>query len=312
MHIPDGFLSAPVWGAMSAVSAGAVGVAVKRSSRALDLERVPLMGVAAAFIFAAQMINFPVMAGVSGHLLGACLAAILLGLWPAILVMTTVFVVQCLMFQDGGITALGANLFNMGVVGAFLGHGLFHALRRVLPGHAAPAFIAAWVSVMAGALATAAQLWASGIAAVVFPAMLGIHALIGIGEGMITVAALGLVLGTRPDLLEEKPARDPGAWVLGAVIVAVGIAALLSPWASAWPDGLERVAEQLGFGARAAGEPAIAAPLPDYAVPALGQSGMSTAAAGVIGTLLVFGAGYGWRYTRTRARARAGARSRAL
>jgi cobalt/nickel transport system permease protein len=205
MHIPDGFLSAPVWGTMSVVSAGSVSLAVRRANRTLAPERIPLMGVTAAFVFAAQMINFPIAGGTSGHLMGACLAAILLGVWPAILVMTTVFVVQCLVFQDGGITALGANLFNMGVLGAALGGGIYGTWRHVTRGNPTiPAFVAAWISVMAGALATAAQLWASGIAPVVFPAMLGVHALIGIGEGLITVAALNLVQRTRPGLLEAE------------------------------------------------------------------------------------------------------------
>jgi cobalt/nickel transport system permease protein len=204
MHIPDGYLIPRVWGTMDLVSAGAVGLAVRRANRSLPPERVPLMGVTAAFIFAAQMINFPVASGTSGHLLGACLAAILLGTGPAILVMTTVFVVQCLVFQDGGITALGANLFNMGLVGTTLGAGLYHALRRLTRGSAAAAFGAAWVSVMAGALATSVELWASGIPAVVFPAMLGVHTLIGIGEGLITVAALNLVERTRPAIMEKQ------------------------------------------------------------------------------------------------------------
>jgi cobalt/nickel transport system permease protein len=204
MHIPDGYLIPRVWGTLDLVSAGTVAMAVRRANRSLAPERIPLMGVTAAFVFAAQMINFPVAGGTSGHLLGACLAGILLGPWAAILVMTTVFGVQCLVFQDGGITALGANLFNMGVLGAVLGSGIYAVLRRLTPGDALPAFAAAWGSVMAGALATAAELWASGIAAVVFPAMLGVHALIGIGEGLITVAALNLVARTRPAVLEKS------------------------------------------------------------------------------------------------------------
>lgn len=206
MHIPDGYLSLPVWGTLDVVSVGTVGLAVRRVNRSLTPERIPLMGVTAAFIFAAQMINFPVAVGTSGHLLGACLAGILLGPWAAILVMTTVFGVQCLLLQDGGLLALGANLFNMGVLGAVLGSGLYAALRRVAPGAAWPAVAAAWVSVMAGALATAIELWVSGAgsAAVLFPAMLGVHALIGIGEGAITLAALNLVMRTRPAVLERR------------------------------------------------------------------------------------------------------------
>jgi cobalt/nickel transport system permease protein len=203
MHIPDGYLIPAVWGTLDLVGAGTVAVAVRRVNRSLAPERIPLMGITAAFIFAAQMIKFPVVFGVAGHLLGACLAGILLGPWPAILVMTTVFGVQCLLLQDGGLLALGANLFNMGVLGAVLGSGVYAGLQRLAPSEALPAFAAAWVSVMAGALAAAVELWASGIPAVVFPALLGTHALIGLGEGLITVAALNLVVRTRPSVLEK-------------------------------------------------------------------------------------------------------------
>jgi cobalt/nickel transport system permease protein len=196
MHIPDGFLSAPVWGTMDVVAAGTVAVAVRRVNERLDPADVPLMGVTGAFIFAAQMVNFPVAGGTSGHLMGALLASALLGPWAAILVMTTIFLVQCLLFQDGGLLALGANLFNMGIVGAGLGCLLHRGLRRLLGGREAPAlFAAAWLSVMAGALAASLELTASGTVAgsLVIRAMLGIHALIGVGEGLITVAALRLI-----------------------------------------------------------------------------------------------------------------------
>jgi cobalt/nickel transport system permease protein len=196
MHIPDGFLSTPVWATMDAVAAGTVAVAVRRVNERLDPAEVPLMGVTGAFIFAAQMVNFPVAGGTSGHLLGALLASVLLGPWAAILVMTTIFLVQCLLFQDGGLMALGANLFNMGILGAGLGYLAYRGLRSLLGGREAPAlFAAAWLSVMAGAAAAAFELAASGTVAgpPVFRAMLGVHALIGVGEGLITVAAVQLI-----------------------------------------------------------------------------------------------------------------------
>ena len=203
MHIPDGFLSTPVWMTMDAAAAGTVAVAVRRANERLDPAQVPLMGVTGAFIFAAQMVNFPVAGGTSGHLMGALLASALLGPWAAILVMTTVFLVQCLLFQDGGLLALGANLFNMGIVGAGLGCLIHRGLRRLFGGREAPAlFAAAWLSVMAGALAASLELAASGTVsgALVIRAMLGIHALIGVGEGLITVAALRLIrrVGSLP------------------------------------------------------------------------------------------------------------------
>jgi cobalt/nickel transport system permease protein len=196
MHIPDGFLSAPVWVTMDAISAATVAVAVRRVNERLDPAEVPLMGVTGAFIFAAQMVNFPVAGGTSGHLLGALLASVLLGPWAAILVMTTIFLVQCLLFQDGGLLALGANLFNMGIVGAGLGYLLYRGLRSLFGKREAPAlFAAAWISVMAGAAAAAFELAASGTVAgpLVLRAMLGVHALIGVGEALITVAAVRLI-----------------------------------------------------------------------------------------------------------------------
>jgi cobalt/nickel transport system permease protein len=197
---------------MDALSAGAVGVAVRRVQRSLRPEQVPLMGMAAAFVFAAQMINFPVAAGTSGHLLGGLLAALLLGPAPAVLVMTTIFVVQCLLFQDGGFTALGANIFNMGIVGSVGGYGLYQVLRRLPHGGnpAAPlswpaVAIAAWLSVMLGAAAASFELGLSGVIPlrIVLPAMLGVHAFIGIGEALITLSALALVHRARPELLQR-------------------------------------------------------------------------------------------------------------
>jgi cobalt/nickel transport system permease protein len=207
MHIPDGFLSAEVAAACAVPAAGAVGYGLRRASRELDERRVPLLGVTAAFVFAAQMLNFPVAGGTSGHFLGAALAAILLGPWLACVVMSVVLVTQAFVFADGGVTALGANVLNMGVIGALLVGGLMVAARAALPrtrgAFLAVSAIGAWLAVMAGAAAASMELAVSGTVPLgtVLPAMLGVHALIGIGEGVITAAAVSAVLASRSDLL---------------------------------------------------------------------------------------------------------------
>jgi len=212
MHIPDGFLSAPVAGAGFVLTAVAVTVAVRRTNRTLGERSAPLMGVMAAFIFAAQMMNFPVAGGTSGHLLGGALAAILLGPWAAIIIMTAVVGVQALVFQDGGLAALGANVFNMGVVTALLGYAVYGPTSRLANGRLwlrqVGAFAAAWLTVLASAALTAFELAVSGTSplSVVLPSMMGVHALIGIGEGLITVAALSFVAATRRDLLATEVA----------------------------------------------------------------------------------------------------------
>lgn len=215
MHIPDGFLSAPVavagWAAMLLVLA----LAVRMTNNQLSERAVPLMGVMAAFIFAAQMMNFPVAGGTSGHMLGGALAAILLGPWAAVIVMSAVIGLQAVLFQDGGIAAMGANILNMGIVSALVGYVIYRSAapftRNRRPLLLATAFVAAWISVEVAAIATTMELVASGTTAfgVAFPAMVGVHALIGIGEGLITAAALGFILSTRADLVPEssRPTR---------------------------------------------------------------------------------------------------------
>jgi cobalt/nickel transport system permease protein len=195
---------------MDGIAAGAVGLAVRRVQRTIEPEHAPLMGMAAAFVFAAQMINFPVAGGTSGHLLGAFLVARLLGPAAAILVMTTVFIVQCLLFQDGGLTALGANLFNMGILGSVGGWMGYRLLRRLPTGEGPAVAIAAWLAVMLGAAATALQLGLSGLVPlrVALPAMLSVHALIGIGEAALTLTALSLLRRARPELLGCSPVES--------------------------------------------------------------------------------------------------------
>jgi cobalt/nickel transport system permease protein len=227
MHIPDGFLSPEVAAATGVVSAGTVAYGVHHAGKTLDDRRVPLLGVTAAFVFAAQMLNFPVAGGTSGHFLGAALAAILLGPWLACIVLAVVLVVQAFVFADGGVTALGANIFNMGVAGG-LGVGTLMLLARAslprtrgsLLGIAA---VGAWVAVMAGATACSVELAISGTVplSTVLPTMLGVHALIGVGEAVVTVVAVGAVLAARPDLLEASgfgvPVEAPAPRRLGEV-----------------------------------------------------------------------------------------------
>jgi cobalt/nickel transport system permease protein len=213
MHIPDGFLSNDVAAACAVPAIAAVGYGLHRANVSLDDRRVPLLGVTAAFVFAAQMLNFPIAGGTSGHFLGAALAAILLGPWLACLVLAVVLGVQAFVFADGGLTALGANVLNMGVAGGLVVGGLMLAARRVRLPLLAVAGAGAWLAVMAGAAATAVELALSGTVPLgtVLPAMLGVHAVIGVGEAAITVAAVSAVQASRPDLLPARlrPAGAP-------------------------------------------------------------------------------------------------------
>lgn len=289
LHIPDGFLSVIVSGVCWAITILTLGFAISKTNKALGEKQVPLMGVMAAFIFAAQMINFPVAGGTSGHLLGGALAAIVLGPWAAMLVMTAVVAVQGLLFQDGGLLVMGANILNMGLVTAAIGYGLYRTtvgqsknIKLFVAG------VAAWLSVMAGALLTSFQLWLSGTSQlqIVIPAMLGVHALIGLGEAIITVSALAFILRTRPDLLGEgsESAKGSRGWILAGGIITLAVV-FITPLASADPDGLERVATDMGF--INAGQPASYSIIPDYTLPFLGETALSTIVAGVIGVIVV-------------------------
>ncbi len=212
MHIPDGFLNVATVATTAAVSAGGIGGAVRIVGKKLKEKQVPLMGILAAFIFAAQMLNFPVAGGTSGHVIGAALAAILLGPWAAVLIMSCVLIAQSLIFQDGGLLALGANIFNMGIVASFSAYYLYKLVTWLAGssrrGTLIGGFAAAWVSVFLASIFCAIELAVSGSSpfGVVLPAMAGVHALIGIGEGVITGAVLVLVMATRADLLQLKRA----------------------------------------------------------------------------------------------------------
>jgi cobalt/nickel transport system permease protein len=209
VHVPDGFLDAPTSVATGVLAAGTVALALRKAREELDERTAPLAGLTAAFVFAVQMMNFPVAAGTSGHLIGGVLTAVLVGPWTAVLCMTVVLIVQALLFADGGLTALGTNVTLMGVVAVGVGYGLFRAVVALLPknraGVLAGAGVGAFVSVPVAALAFVALFALGGVADIpvgtVAATMGGIHLLIGIGEAAITVAVLGAVLAVRPDLV---------------------------------------------------------------------------------------------------------------
>jgi cobalt/nickel transport system permease protein len=291
MHIPDGFLEPKVWIPLAAISGAAVATASKKISKNMDERMVPLMGVLAAFVFAAQMVNFPIGGGTSGHLMGGVLIAAILGPHAALLIMATILILQALLFQDGGITALGANIFNMGVVGALSGYVIFKGINRITGSARFSVFVASWFSVVAAASIAAVELSLSGVVPLKasLPAMAGVHAVIGIGEGAVTIAALELISKVNREavLVQQTAAHErighKTTWIWLAVSFAVAM--LLAPFASEFPDGLEKVAETFGFIER--GTSKLTSPLPDYQVPGL-SGGISTAMAGIAGVLITF------------------------
>jgi cobalt/nickel transport system permease protein len=209
VHIPDGFMNAPTSLVGGAVAVGLIAISVKKAAGSLDDRQVPMAGLVAAFIFAMQMLNFPVAGGTSGHLLGGCLAAILVGPWVGSLAMSVVFIVQALVFADGGLTALGLNIVMMGYATCFGGYGIFLLLRRILPATKAAvtgaAAAAAWCGVVLASCVFVLYYAIGGAGGAplqtVAIAMIGVHMLIGIGEAVITGLTVGAVLATRPDLV---------------------------------------------------------------------------------------------------------------
>ncbi len=273
-HIPDGFLNAPVLAGSAAASAGALVVAARRSRDRLRERQAPLLGAATAFVFAAQMLNFPLGPGTSAHLLGGVLMAVIAGPWVGMLVLFSVLLVQALLFQDGGIAALGANTLNMAVIGAGGGWLVYRWLYTLMGGgdrvRLVAAGAAAYLSAALIGLAVALELVISGIVPLT-PALVvvgGGHLLVGMGEAVLTVGILGLVIRSRPGLVDL--AAPPGAvarrWAVAgtaaALIVALGGAYL----ASSAPDALEAALERMGLAQPTAA--GIAAPFAEYTAPA--------------------------------------------
>jgi len=232
--------------------------------------------------------------GTSGHLIGAVLVAALLGTPAAVVVMTTVLVAQCFLFADGGVTALGANVFNMAVVAPVVGIAVYRVVQRLLPGvrgQVAALAFAGWCSTVVAAVVCAGQLAWSGTVAwsMAFPAMVGIHLLIGLGEGAISALVFYAVVRTRPDIVASSPTASAGlrGFVGYGLLAALGVALFAAPFACPWPDGLEAVAAKLGFEHRASG--VAPAWMADYRIPGITSPGVSTALAGAVGALVVFG-----------------------
>jgi len=207
MHLPDGFFTPEVWVPLWALAAAVLAFSVWRVNRRLEDRHVPLLGVLAAFVFAVQMLNVPVAGGTSGHVVGGVLIAVFVGPLAGSLVMASILAVQALFFQDGGITTLGANILNMGLIGAILGYWLYFLISRVVGGkrgRMVGAGVAAWVAIVLASVACSLELAASGTSplSVALPAMVGYHAVIGVVEAVVTVAVVGMVSRARPDLLE--------------------------------------------------------------------------------------------------------------
>ncbi|MFG1709059.1 energy-coupling factor ABC transporter permease [Nonomuraea sp. M3C6] len=280
MHVPDGFFNAATSVSAGVVAAAGVAVCLRGARRELDDRTAPMAGLVAAFIFAVQMLNFPVAAGTSGHLLGGALAAILVGPYTGVLCMAVVLLVQGVFFADGGLTALGINITIMGIVTVLVGWGVFRLVTRLARGKGgvtAAAFLAALISVPAAAMVFSLFFWIGGTAPIevsaVAAAMGGVHVLIGIGEAVITAVTVGSVLAVRPDLVygarglakplvlrgaagegttvgQEEPVAAPGRlrpFLLGGIGVTLVLAGIVSFFASSSPDGLEAVAENKGF-----------------------------------------------------------------
>jgi cobalt/nickel transport system permease protein len=304
MHAPDGFLDPGTALVTALISVAVLAFALRQAKGQLADKAIPLAGITAAFIFAAQMFNFPVAAGTTGHLIGGALAAILLGPSVGVVVVTIVVVVQALAFADGGLTALGYNVLNMAIIPAYGGYAVFRLFRSWLPkstgGVVGATAVAAWSSVVMAAIAFSIQ-WLFGASAPVpfddvFAAMVGVHALIGIGEAVISSLAVGAVLASRPDLvygardLDQAQLADTKVktrtFVIGGALVALVFAAVVSQFAVDGPDGLERVAGDTGFIESGADHAWADFMFADYATAGISNETLSLAVAGIVGTLV--------------------------
>ena len=300
MHVPDGFLNAGTALAAGTLSAGTIGATLRQSRSHLQDKQIPLAGLTAAFVFAAQMFNFPVAAGTTGHLLGGALAAILLGPRMGAIVVTVVVIVQALLFADGGLTALGLNVLNLAIIPAFGGYAIFRGLRRFLPrsrtGVVIATGLASGLSVVLAAMAFSLE-WLFGATApvpfdTVFGAMVGVHILIGIGEGIISALVVGAVLATRPDLVygardlnrAERADRTPM------------VALVVSQFAADGPDGLERVAADTGIADSASNHALESGLFADYATVGVDNETLSLAIAGAAGTAITLVVAFGIFY----------------
>ncbi len=296
MHIPDGVLPGTTCAAAAVVSGAAVAYATVRVREDLGERSAPLLGVLAACVFAIQMLNFPISIGVSGHPLGAMLAAAVVGPWGGIVVMTVVLVVQALVFQDGGLLALGANVLNVAVLGCLVGYAVMDVVRRLLRGRAAVTAgvaLGAWCSIFVGAVACSLELATRPdlrLTQVLGP-MAVLHAVIGVAEALVTGLAIHYLSVLRPDLVYGTAHSQMRIAVFRVVMVGLGIAAVvvtvLAPFASEWPDALESTLDRVGV---LGGEvkPLIPAPMPDYSAGLFENALLGGAVAALSGVVLTF------------------------
>jgi len=336
VHVPDGFIDAPISAATAVVAAGAIAVSLRGARRELDERTAPLAGLVAAFIFAVQMLNFPVAAGTSGHLLGGALAAILVGPYTGVLCVSVVLLMQGILFADGGLTALGVNITDMAITTTVVAYAVFRGLVKVLPrtrrSITAASFTAALLSVPAAALVFTLLYSLGGTTDVsltkVATAMIGVHLLIGVGEAAITALTVGAVIAVRPDLvhgargLEQRlklrvngelvDAQAPLApaaprtsrrrlWI-GGLVTSLLLAGFVSFYASSNPDGLEKVAADQGIDRQTEEHASADSPLADYGVRDVDDARLSGGLAGVIGVgvTVVAGTGVFWAVRKRR------------
>jgi cobalt/nickel transport system permease protein len=283
MHIPTSMMDGAVCPVTAAVSVGGIVLAGAIAWKAKDKPTSARFAAVSALIFAGQMVNFPVQFGTSGHLMGGVLAAALLGVPFGVLAIALVVTLQCLVFADGGLAVLGANLLNMAILGAGIGGLAWQRLAARLPERQSLTLgLAAWLSVLLAALGCSLELAAAGAIPLsrVIPAMLSVHALIGIGEAVVTVAAVALMSkAAAPQADERRP-----IFILG--VAAFIIALVGAPFACSWPDGLESVAGNLGF--LHASAPSFVAPLSGYSLPAISNEMLSVSLAAQIGVIVTF------------------------
>ena len=285
MHIPDGFLSSRVWAPLDAVAAPAVAWLGRRAQRGFDHHKIPLMGVMGAFIFAVQMINFPVGSGTSGHLVGGALLSFTLGPAAAAIVMTSILAIQALIFQDGGLLALGANVINMAIAGVLAGYLPFVLLR----GSRAGVFLGGVLSLMTSAALALGELSLSGVPMPrpVLVVSAGLFVVSALVEGAITVAVVGALEKIQPGFLRTPAASGgPAAVALGAAAVVLGGAGVFA--ASERPDGIESLARTAGIWSRAGS--LVQTPLADYrlGVGSLAGTWAGRTVAGLLGILAVY------------------------
>ena len=301
MHIPDGLLDTPVCLATGAISLAAVGYSVHRLKDSLADRTVPMTGMVAALVFAGQMVNFPVAAGTSGHLVGAVLAARLLGPWAGCLALTLVLFVQKFLFNDGGLLALGPNVLHMAVIGCLGGYAIQSAVARLtgdtVRGRVIGVVVASWFTVMAAAVLCSVEFAISHAANPDFQLgrflalMMLFHALIGIGESLISGGVIRFVATRRPELLYNPPASSGRPWrrtLVAGLATALLVALLLSPLASSAPDGLEAAVQQSELPAPQSAGLSLFGGY-DQVLGDEGWESWSVVLSGLIGTLVVFG-----------------------